>query len=140
METRIWIRLKFYETQYFKKTTPRVWISYRHRFPIISRFFCTNSSWAQFSVLDSLDCNSYFNYWNFEKTCDLTGAPASIYDRKTAAGRFDPIHDILRSISLAQYLLKGEICRFGSAGAEGLTYFEEEITISYHPIPDPCLV
>ena len=36
--------------------------------------------------------------------CDLKDALASMYYRKTAARHFDTIHDILRSLSLAQSL------------------------------------
>ena len=43
---------------------------------------------------------------NYESTFGLTDVPASIYDRKTAARPFDTIHDILRSLSLVQSLLK----------------------------------
>ena len=35
-------------------------------------------------------------FLNSESSCDLTDAPASMYDRKTAAGPFDTIHDILQ--------------------------------------------
>ena len=43
---------------------------------------------------------------NCEILCNLTDVPASIYDRKRAGRRFDTIHDILRSLRLAQSLLK----------------------------------
>ena len=46
-------------------------------------------------------------FLNFESTCDLTDVQASMYERKTAARPFDTIHDILRSLSLVQSLLKG---------------------------------
>ena len=44
---------------------------------------------------------------NSECTCDLTNVAASIYDRKIAVQTFDTIHDILRSLSLAQSLFEG---------------------------------
>ena len=47
-------------------------------------------------------------FFNYESTCDSTDLPASICDRKTAARPFDAIHDILKSLSLAQSLLKGQ--------------------------------
>ena len=40
-------------------------------------------------------------------TCDLTDVPASNYDREMDARPFDTINDILRFLSLVQYLLKG---------------------------------
>ena len=46
-------------------------------------------------------------FFKYESTCDSTDVLASMYDRKTAARSFDTIHDILRSLSLAQYFLKG---------------------------------
>ena len=45
-------------------------------------------------------------FFNSERTRDLTDAPASIYDRKTATRRFSTFREILRSLSLAQSLLK----------------------------------
>ena len=47
-----------------------------------------------------------FDFFNYETTCDVRDVPASIYDTKTAARRFDTIHDILRSLGLAQSLRK----------------------------------
>ena len=46
-------------------------------------------------------------FLNCESTYDLTNVLASIYDRKMDARPFDTIHDILRRLSLVQYLLKG---------------------------------
>ena len=46
-------------------------------------------------------------YFNCESMCDSTKVPASMYDKKTAAGPFDTIHDVLRYFSLVQSLLKG---------------------------------
>ena len=46
----------------------------------------------------------------------MTDLPASIYDKKTTARRFDTLNLILRSISFAQSLLKdqnGQIWRIG---------------------------
>ena len=60
-------------------------------------------------------------FLNCESTSDLTDVPASRYDRKTAARPFDSIHDILRSISLAQSFLKGRnapIWRIGNRGVK----------------------
>ena len=37
----------------------------------------------------------------------MTDVPALIHDRETAAGPFDTIYDILRSLSIAQSDLKG---------------------------------
>ena len=57
------------------------------------------------------------SFFNFESTCDLAYVPASIYDRKVADRRFDIIHVILRSLSLAQSRLKirnAPIRRIGS--------------------------
>ena len=59
--------------------------------------------------------------WNFESSCDLTNASASLYDRKTAARPFDTIHDIKLSISFAQSLLKGRNAPTGTSGTKGLT-------------------
>ena len=44
---------------------------------------------------------------NCESKSDLTDVSASVYDRETDAQRFDFIHDILRSLSLAQSRLRG---------------------------------
>ena len=46
--------------------------------------------------------------FNFESKCDLTNVSASVYDRKIDARPFDTIHDILRCLSLAQSLRKGQ--------------------------------
>ena len=45
-------------------------------------------------------------FLNCENSSDLADVPASIYDKKTAARRFDIIHDVLRCLSLAKSLLK----------------------------------
>ena len=45
-------------------------------------------------------------FLNSESTCNSTDVPASMYGRKIAARPFDTIHDTLRSLSLAQSLLK----------------------------------
>ena len=45
-------------------------------------------------------------FLNCESTCDLKDVPASMHHRKTAARLFDIIYDILRSLSLTQYLPK----------------------------------
>ena len=47
-----------------------------------------------------------FDFSNWESTCDLADFPASNYGRKTAARRFDTIHDIRRFPRPAQSLLK----------------------------------
>ena len=47
------------------------------------------------------------DFLNCENDCDLKDVPSSIYDRKRAARRFDTIHDILISLSLAQSILQG---------------------------------
>ena len=44
---------------------------------------------------------------NCANTYDLTGEPASIFDKNTMARHFDTINDILRSLSLEQYYFKG---------------------------------
>ena len=54
---------------------------------------------AKFVIFESLA------FFNAER--DLTDFSASIYGRKTAVRRFETIHYILRSLSLAQSLLKG---------------------------------
>ena len=62
-------------------------------------------------------------FLNCERTCGLTDVPASIYDRKTAARPFDTNHNIIRCLSLAQFLLKGRnapIWRIGNPGVKGL--------------------
>ena len=48
------------------------------------------------------------DFSNCESTCDLTDVPGAIYDWKSAARAFDTIHDILRSLSLVESLLKGK--------------------------------
>ena len=62
----------------------------------------------------------------FESTCDLTEVPSS----KTAARRFDTIHDILRSLSLV-----------GASRTEGLNKISEsefsEVVIDYIFKPSP---
>ena len=37
-----------------------------------------------------------FVFFKYEGRCNLIDVPGQIYDRKTAARRFDTIHDILR--------------------------------------------
>ena len=54
-------------------------------------------------------------FLNCESTCDLPDVQASLYDRKTAARSFGPIHDILRSPSLEQSLLKGRCVNIAGA-------------------------
>ena len=51
---------------------------------------------------------------------DFRDVEASIYDRKTAAQPFDTTDDILRSLSLAQSLLKDQNALI-EAGTEGLS-------------------
>ena len=51
---------------------------------------------------------------------DLTDVLGSIYDRKTAARPFDTIYDILRSLSVAQSLLKGQNSRIWRVGNRGV--------------------
>ena len=46
-------------------------------------------------------------FLNSESAFDLIDVPGSIYDIKLTARRFDTINDILKSLSLAQSLLKG---------------------------------
>ena len=58
-------------------------------------------------------------FLNCESKCDLKKLSASINNKKIAARPFDTIHDILRSLSLAQYLLKrrkAPIWRIGNQG------------------------
>ena len=43
-----------------------------------------------------------------ESTRDLENVQDSIHDRKTTSRRFETIHDIVRSLSLAQSLVKGQ--------------------------------
>ena len=60
-------------------------------------------------------------FLNCESACNLLDVLASIYDRKMAARLFDIIHDILRSLSLAQSLLEGRnapIWRTGNRGVK----------------------
>ena len=45
--------------------------------------------------------------FDLESSCDLTDAEYSMYDRKIADRPFDSIHDILRSLSLVEFLLEG---------------------------------
>ena len=52
--------------------------------------------------------------------CNSEDVPASIYDRKTAARRFDTLHEILRSFSLVKSLPKTEMRKLGASGIEGL--------------------
>ena len=59
-------------------------------------------------------------FLNCESTCDLTDVPAPINDRKMDARHFDTIQDILRSLSLAQSLLKVEMRQFGTSGDQHL--------------------
>ena len=47
---------------------------------------------------------------------------ASIYDRKTAARRFDSIHDILRFLSRVQSLLEGQNPPIWRSGNRGVKY------------------
>ena len=57
---------------------------------------------------------------NSENTCYLTDVPALIYNRKTAAGRFDLINDFLRSLGLALSLLKDRNAPIWSIGNQGV--------------------
>ena len=54
--------------------------------------------------------------FNCESTCDLEDVPASIYDRKINAQTLETNHDILRCLSLMQYLLKSRNAPFGASG------------------------
>ena len=60
---------------------------------------------------------------NFESTCDLTDVKASVYDTKTAARHFEIIYDILRSLGLAQFLLKGQNAAIGWQKTKKKTFF-----------------
>ena len=76
-----------------------------------------------------------------------------VYDRKTAARPFDTIHDILRSLSLAQALLKrrnSPIWRIGNRGVnypfrlfippgvqQGPEYFGQPWA-AYYPVEEPA--
>ena len=51
-------------------------------------------------------------------TCDLTDVQASIYYGKTAAGRFDTIHEIIRSLGPVQAHLKGKNAPAGTNAYE----------------------
>ena len=96
-------------------------------------------------------------FLNCERTCGLTDVPASIYDRKTAARPFDTNHNILRCLSLSQFLLKGRnapIWRMRAPahmrllGTDGLktsnVYFQEKGQSYYHYLiacdPSPAAV
>ena len=63
-------------------------------------------------------------FLNCESTYDLIDLPASIYDRKLKARRFDTFHDILLSLSLAQSLLKGSANRGVKLVGSSLREFE----------------
>ena len=55
---------------------------------------------------------------------DLTVVSTSIYDIKTDAGRFNTIHDVLRFLSLRQYVKiqqKSDMRQNSSAGTVGLS-------------------
>ena len=78
-----------------------------------------------------------------DSTCDLTDVPASIYDRKTAARRFDIIDDLQRSLGLAQSFLKGRNASIWRkreqtlmilSDADGLAVFN--FTLPYSPLLD----
>ena len=45
---------------------------------------------------------------NGESTCDLKIVPDSNHDRKTTSRRFETIHDLVRSLRLAQSIVKGQ--------------------------------
>ena len=59
---------------------------------------------------------------NCERTYGLTEVPASIYDRKTDARRFDTIHDILRCRSPAESLVQGRNAPVWRIGNRGVNY------------------
>ena len=61
-----------------------------------------------------------FNFMNCGSTCDSTDVTAQISDRKMAARRFETIHNILRSLSLAESLLKGRNAPICVPVTEGL--------------------
>ena len=81
------------------------------------------------------------DFLSFESTSNLTDFPSSIYDIKSAAQPFDTIHDILRSLSLAKFLLKDRnasiwrienrevkpLWRGGKEGLSNLKFFMAEI-------------
>ena len=69
---------------------------HRHRFAINSQ--SKNREICDIRTFDSSNCESTF---------DTMAVSAKISERKIDARRFDSIHDILRSISLTQSLLKG---------------------------------
>ena len=55
-------------------------------------------------------------YLNSEGSCDLTDAPASVYDKKIAALPFDTIHDLSISRNLSS---KAKMRQFGASGTKG---------------------
>ena len=64
--------------------------------------------------------------WKCESRCELTDVPASLNDKKNPARLFDTISDILRSLSLAQSLLKvwnAPICRIGNRRLKRWKFF-----------------
>ena len=61
-----------------------------------------------------------FDFFNWERRCDLTDVSAHIYDRQTTPRRFDPIPVILLSLSLAQAPLKDRNAPFLCSGNRGV--------------------
>ena len=62
-----------------------------------------------------------FDFSNSEITCALTNVATSYFGRKTAARRFYLIHNILRSLTRTQSLLRGRnasIWRSGNRGSK----------------------
>ena len=66
-------------------------------------------------------------FLNCESTCDLAAVLASIFARKIDARRFDTNHDIIRSISLEQFLPKAEIRLFDASALSEDLFFQDEI-------------
>ena len=74
---------------------------------LLSRFYELTVSHIRYQSREICEINgtNLFKLWEYVYFAYF---PPPMYDRKTTAWPFDTIHDILRSLSLAQSLLKGQ--------------------------------
>ena len=74
-------------------------------FPRLYYFSVSRYPRSKSKIVKFVKIMAYFSI--SKRTCDSTDVPASIYDRKIAVRYFHTIKDILRSLSLTKYHLKG---------------------------------
>ena len=94
----------------FKKVCAMIFINFTILMPKFSIQILASLSTSKNHKI----CENHGTFLLCESTCDLTDVPPLMYDRKTAARHFDNMRDILRSLSLPQYLLQGQNAAAGT--------------------------